>query len=437
VIRRTVLSLLTVVALACPASTALAQGQTTLLVSRANGMEGEPSNAMPFPGPAISGDGRYVAFLSPATNLGHTPATPLELALYVRDVEGGTTTPMASLPGGPPRSVSFSADGRYMAYEASQDPFQVFVLDRLRNETSLVSRASGEDGGMANGAAGQPSISANGRYVAFASFASNLSRGYPGQSRPDGKPQSGIYVRDLVADVTTLASRASGERGALPNLRSLEPSISASGRYVAFESEARLGVRGLPETFRSGVFVRDLAHDKTKMVGRWGGDDQIIGRSASPSISASGRYVAFSGIPPLPSPAAIEQAREEGRRVPAGYVGGIVIRDLVTARSTLVSRASGRRGHLAQQATEPSISANGRYVAFQSRASRLTPDADPRHSSSVFLRDTRTNRTVLVRAGGEHPQISADGSRVAYDTAGNWEEAGRGQVFLYIHAFGR
>ena len=107
----------------------------------------------------------------------------------------------------------------------------VYVRDLTTDETILVSRASGADGIKADGESFRPSISADGRYVAFVSLATNLAAGDPDD-------QLDIFVRDLGSNTTTLVSRADGASGSKANAASVDPVISGNGMAVAFTSAA-------------------------------------------------------------------------------------------------------------------------------------------------------------------------------------------------------
>src|SRR4029079_1229959 len=161
-----------------------APGDTTL-VSRASGTTGATGDGL-SQFPAISGDGRLVAFASLSSNL-----TPDD-----RDRQG-----------------------------------DIFVRDVVANTTILVSRASGTAGVKGNGHSDDAAISGNGSRVAFASRASNLS-GSDRDRTPD------VFVRDLRSETTMLVSRAGGRAGPKGNARASQPAISADGRFVAFVSRA-------------------------------------------------------------------------------------------------------------------------------------------------------------------------------------------------------
>src|SRR3954452_3140149 len=153
--------------------------------------------------------------------------------------------------------------------------------------TVLVSRASGQAGAGANGNSVTPSISASGRYVAFASRADNIAAGDPDSQRD-------ILVRALETGVSTLVSRAGGANGTAGNGISLDPSISADGRYVAFASNAS-NLTADPTGSSLQIFVRDRVANTTELVSRETGAGGAPGNgfSSHPSISADGRHVAF------------------------------------------------------------------------------------------------------------------------------------------------
>jgi Tol biopolymer transport system component len=218
---------------------------TTTLVSRPDGLGVTPQDKSSFI-PVISGDGRHVAFESDANNL--TPdAVPASRDIFVRDVGLGTTTlvsratgPTGAAGDGASNDPSISEDGRYVAFKSASanlsgediDPVEdVFVRDLVAGTTTLVSRATGAAGAAGDAASEQPSISDDGRYVSFMSAATNLST-------EDADPVVDIFVRDLVAGTTTLASRTSGAAGAGGDADSQFAAISGDGRYVAFPSEA-------------------------------------------------------------------------------------------------------------------------------------------------------------------------------------------------------
>jgi cysteine-rich repeat protein len=246
--------------------------------------------------PQLSADGRYVAFINGATNL-----VPGELGFdraYVRDRVLGTTELVdvpAYFSGESPWSSGscISADGRFVAFstwyrlvpEDSGLFPDVYVRDRVAGITERASVAT--DGSEGNGEAGYErcSISADGRYVAFSSTASNL---VPGDTNLDAD----VFVRDRVLGTTERVSVAT--TGGSANVGSTSPAISSDGRFVAFSSSASNLVPG-DTNLTWDVFVRDRLLDITERVSVAGDGQEADLDSWGPfSISADGKLVAFS-----------------------------------------------------------------------------------------------------------------------------------------------
>src|SRR4051812_29584091 len=369
--------------------------------------------------PSISADGRYVAFASRAGNLAPGVKTK-KRQIYVKDMTTGQVTP-ASRASGPTGQIdefdaydpSISADGRYVAFASSgknlspeaNGESQVYVRDLVANTTTLVSRVSGPSGAAADGWSTEASISADGRKVAFVSSAHNLAGGLPASSE-------NVFVRDLDSGVTELVSRAGGADGA-PGEFSTEPSISADGRYVAFSSRSPLGTDDLDEEhFPEDIFVRDRAAGTTTLVSRESGPAGAPGKveSSEPSISADGDHVAFSSDAPLTGKRSLDP--------------NVFVRDVAAGTTQLVSVGEDRSEGTFRR--HPSVSADGRYVAFQSGGDKISAvDAEGR--VDVFVRDMQRGLTVTVsRSSGNlglpgdgpslDPAITPDGSVVAFDS---------------------
>lgn len=401
--------------------------EPTLLVSRA-GAEGKGGDRGSVE-PAISGDGRYVAFVSRAKNLS-LAAKNGKQQVFVKDMKTGTVTLVSradGVNGATASSDSFepsiSADGRYVAFASTAenlssedtDSNDVFVRDLTAGTTTLVSRAAGPTGAAGDGESREASISADGRHVAFVSAAGNLV------GDDDKGVHTDVFVRDLDTGAVELISRASGAAGAAATDYSFEPSISADGRFVAFSSRAPLDPEDFDESsFPQDIFVRDRAAATTVLVSRADGPTGKASdvESSSPAISADGTHVAFAS-----------DAKLTGQR---GYDRNVFVRDLVAKTTQLVS--VGEEGRAGDARRNPSISADGRYIAFQTRGNELSPvDAEGR--VDVFARDMEKGITITVsRASGRlgspgdgpsfNASISADGSAIAFDSrATNFSDA--------------
>jgi Tol biopolymer transport system component len=379
---------------------ALAGGGKTKLISR--GLEGLEASL-----PAVSGNGRVVAFQSTSNVIGGEGS---RTEVFVRNLRTGERRLVSvGLNGaeakGDSGSASISGGGRYVAFQSSASNLvnvdsngfgQIFVRDLKRRETRLVS--VGRAGGVGNSESYVPSISADGRYVAFESYASNLAGGDPRGTQ--------IFVRDLEDEETIRVSI--GRNRAAANRHSFHPSISAHGRYVAFESIASNLVRR-DRNDAADVFVRDLKTGQMRRVSVSSHEDQANGPSGRPSISAHGRYVAFESFASNLVPRDTNPTRD------------VFVRDLKSRKTRRVSVSSHRAqaNHFSQH---PSISASGRFVAFDSLSSNLVRD-DANSDHDIFVRDRTTGRTRRVSVasnGGEgnadsyDPSTAASGRFVAF-----------------------
>jgi Tol biopolymer transport system component len=306
---------------------------------------------------------------------------------------------------------STSANGRYVAFESdatdlvagdTNSETDIFVHDRQTGTTTRVSIHS--DGTtQGDGPSSSASISADGRYVAFESQADNLIVGDTNLF-----PFSDLLLHDRQTRTTTLVSVDSTD--IQRDGPSSSASISADGRYVAFESEANLVVGDID---LHDIFVRDLVAGTTTLVsvdstGTKGNLD-----SYAPSISSDGRYVAFESLSTnLVAP------------VTNGKVH-IFVRDLVAGTTTLVSvDSTDVQGN--GDSSSASISDDGRYVAFVSDADNLLGVGNDNNvSADVFVHDLQTGTTTRVSvnsAGTEgndtssDPSISANAKYVAFES---------------------
>jgi Tol biopolymer transport system component len=406
--------------LAAPAATAAAGD--ILLASRAGGAAGAKGNGASLQS-SISADGRFVAFESSATNL--DPADgDAAFDIFVRDTQTGATALVSRASGAGRKSdgvcsdPDISGNGRYVAFRCSArtlDPadgdttFDIFVRDLQANTTALVSRADGASGAKSNGNSVAPSISTDGRYVAFESVATNLSPA-DADTTPD------VFVRDLQANATALVSRADGASGVDANADSTQPSISSTGRYVAFSSLAT-NLDADDTDGSADVFMRDIQSSATTLVSRaaTASGAKGDGDSTQPGISPDGRWVAFISTSTNLDGADVDAIADV-------YVRGVHVN---TSTTTLVSRADGPNGVKGDGASAtPTISTTGRYVAFSSVATNLDP-SDGDAVSDVYSRELpSSNVRLLSRAAGVAsvkgsadsglPAISADGRFVSF-----------------------
>jgi len=326
---------------------------------------------------AISANGRYVVFDSWADNL-VADDTLGAYDVFVHDRLTGETTRVSVPTGGGQANGNnefsdISADGRFVAFRSNATNLvdgdtnaceDIFVHDRLTGETVRVSVDS--DGNQADGdSVTVPSISGDGRRVAFASFATNLVSS-------DTNGSGDVFVHDLVTGDTVRVSVSSdGEEG---NDDSWEPRFSRDGRYVAFGSEAD-NLVGLDANVSPDTFVHDLTTGATEVVSlrTVGGSQFPAGGSAWLDINADGRFVAFTSS----SIFLVDDDTNEA--------DDVFLYDRFTGETTRVSvDTEGNQGD--GYSVQPRLSADGRYVAFVSIASNLVL-GDTNASADVFVHD--------------------------------------------------
>lgn len=282
-----------------------------------------------------------------------------------------------------------------------------YSSNALAQKPVLISVQSA-DVASGSGLSEDPVVSANGRFVAFESFAFNIV--------PDGSNgRKDVFYRDLQTGITTLVSvNLAGTGGG--NGDSQNPAISADGRFVTFESRASNLVANDSNTF-SDVFVRDMQTGVTTLVSlNSAGAASGNGESFSPTISANGRVVAF------------QSSSSNLSSIDTNNKLDVFARDLQTGTTHVVScnvgcTASGNNDSFTtnvpkDKAPRANISNDGRVVVFESRATDLvTIPMAPNGFTEVFARDFQAGTTTLLSVnmqgtmsvGGEVPVISGDG----------------------------
>jgi Tol biopolymer transport system component len=370
------------------------------------GVEGNNASTAP----STSSDGRYVAFESFATNLVAND-TNTDKDIFVHDRQTGTTTRVSLHSDGTQGDLgsnfpSISGDGRYVAFESGAGSlvdndirfpfgfFDVFVHERETGTTTRVSVNYLDVTEGGDGPSVDPCISGDGRYVAFESDADNLVAS-------DNGLYSDVFVHDLQTGATTRVSvNLASVEG---NGHSYSPSISADGSYVAFESIATNLVPGGSNGLLH-IFVHDRQTGTTTQVSVDSLGNQGLDISGAPSISADGRYVAFES---------------DATNLVAGDTNGfsdIFVHDLQLGTTTLVSvDSTGAEGD--NNSNFSSISDDGRYVAFQSDATNLVAD-DNNGSTDVFVHDLQTGATTLVSVDSTDVQGNDDSSSASMSADG-------------------
>jgi Tol biopolymer transport system component len=409
-----------------------ADGQETTRVSvDSSGAEGNSDSWYP----SISADGWVVAFHGDASNLvaGDTNGW---YDVFVHDRKTGVTERVSVDSSGAEGNSfsgfqSISADGQVVAYSSyasnlvagdTNGTWDVFVRDRAMGITERVSvDSSGVEGNGGSGDDRPPSISADGRFVAFGSYASNLVAG--------DTNVSDIFVHDRVTGITERVSVDSS--GAQANGGSDHPSISADGQVVTFDSWASNLVFGDTNGW-SDIFVHDRVTGITERMSVDSSGAEANSESWPPSISADGQVVAFGS---------------NASNLVAGDTNGwfdVFVHERATGITERVSvDSSGAEGN--RDSRWPSISVDGQVVAFHSDASNLVA-GDSNSTTDVFVHDRATAITERVSvdstgteansiSGGS--SISADGQVVAFYSSASNLVAGdtNGAYDVFVHEY--
>ena len=410
---------------------------TTTLVSRDSASQGNEVGNGPSTDPAISGDGNEIAFTSRATNFEAEGGGDRDV--FVR-IDSSDTTRLVSRRTGNTGAVAgagndsfdpaINSDGTKIAF-TSEDPFDttndtnthndVYVRDdgAMTRTTTLVSRA--HDGGDPVGNLGsqEPAINGDGTKVAFSTQAFNLADG-------DTSSTLDIHVRDITNGTTEFASRG-GAGDAAGDADSSRPAIDGAGDTVVFRSLATNLSNDDPEGGTTDVYLRDLANDETALVSRASAPGNAGLTGSNPALSADGTVVTFTSGDDAATPDDADDFFH------------VYARDLNTQGTALVDRPSGTESFATgannastgtsvavnvSGSSERTISADGRFVVFESQSDGLSP-ADNDAARQIFRRDVVTGETVLIsqstsgapgNAGSDFASISADGNRVAFES---------------------
>lgn len=396
---------------------ALAQPRVTGRVSvGTGGSELDGHSAAPH----VSATGRYVTFLSEAASLDGCFGNPGSewgggiAHVYLRDRQTDHTECISRAPDGAAGNARsgpsvVSADGNVVVFVSratnlvspESSPLRnIFARNRAAGVTKLVSVAP--DGLAGNDDSDMPRVSDDGRFVVFASRASNL---LPGGTSPN---RSHVYIRDLREETTTLVDVPVGGAGEADN-HGTSPSITPDARFVVFASNAsNLTAETDMNGAVSDVFLRDMTSPSATLISVNSLGGQSDGPSTSPLISVNGRVIVFTSGASNLAPGVLD-----------GWAN-LFVRDL--AASTTTSFPVGTA--VAPDSRHPrttSLSGDGRFVAFVALTSPLTVDGAPGH----FLHDRALHSTILVAGGSSGnsfepapggPVLTRDGREMLLDS---------------------
>lgn len=331
--------------------------------SQGNGWSGEPD---------LSEAARWAVFTSEASNLvsGDTNGVA---DIFLRDLDSGVTTLISKPETGESNGASWkpfiTANGRFIVFESDASNLvgvdtngvrDVFIFDRKTDSRQLVSLTSA--GAAAGGSSDSGSASEDGRYVVFVSQASNLVA-------LDTNAAQDIFMRDRTAGTTVRVSL--GPSGVQANAASGDPSVTADGRYVAFSSTATNLVTADTNGSVSDVFLTDTQPVVTSLVSVSSLGVQSVGASGRPFIDRSGRFIAFWSngalVPTDLNGAADVYVRARGVNKTSAFsvnsLGVVSNADSAIKFSVSTPVCCGR----------PELSNDGRVIAYESAATNLVP----------------------------------------------------------------
>lgn len=376
--------------------------------------------------PVLSADGRFVAFTSTAKNIAAGGIDVIN-GVYVRDRATATTETISTriVPEKGSQAISteteapsISADGRYVGFmrlEPRPDLVgarQVYVHDRVKSTEELIS--VGRDGEEGNGISQDIALSADGRYAAFLSNASNLVE-------DDTNNLYDLFLRDRVTGITERISVYSDGTQVMDGETRLtsDPTLSADGRYTAFRTGSALD----PDDTNgfNDVYVYDRVTKRNELVsissdGQQGNGNSFPGSQARGTISADGNLVLFVSDASNLIP---DDTSDESDVFVHDRRNGVTERISV---STDGSEAGGFE--------TASMSADGRYVAFMSQFPNLTPEYVPSNEWEVYVRDRKASTTRRVSVGPACAQSNKNTVRFLNDTAVSISADGRAVGFV-------
>ena len=399
---------------------------------------------------AISGDARFVTFLSHANNLVTNDSMNPWMDVFLRDLTNGTTTLVSvgtsGMGGGNDNSgiPSASLDGAFVAFESTASNLvlddtnglgDMFLRDMAKNRTWLVS--AGLDGSAANGASSVPLVSSDGRYVVYESGASNLVSGDVNGTRD-------IFIYDHATHITRLVSTVPTFDGPGNNGPSHSASMTPDARFIVFAKSAMNNIENPSAVSFGEVFLRDVKGSVTYWLSSGVSSNFNDGPPyvcSSPTISADGRYVVFksnhtNGLPVallyrrgnltqlgvhaelIAANAATQgwaQVSIDGRFVAYEATDGVRVRDGLTASNRLVlANLAGVTGRVCSL---PALSADGNRTVFLVASNQI---------STVYVHDWSNDTTTLalVKSNGMpvpvndsvSPLLSEDGATIVFDS---------------------
>ena len=378
--------------------------------------------------PSISGDGSLVAFVSLASFV--TGVTGSQVYVHNREtsqievISRDSDTTVVNAGGGVSSDPAISADGRFVAFVSQSTNLvagvsgqQVYLRDRQTGQTTLVSRNTAGLTASTGSNNTAPAISSDGQFVAFVSNASNLvTGGISGQQ---------IYIRDTVNGTTSLISKDNNLTPIRGDGPSSTPSISSNGQVIAFASVSTNLLSPDPAVAGQQIYVHDRlvgANGTTSLVSKDGTGIAGSGNSSTPSINGDGLFVAFMSLATNLVVASVsgQQIYLHDRNTGANGTNSLVSHD---------NNGSPAQGNGASSV--PSISSNGQVIAFASVSTNLLNPAPAVAGQQIYSHDrlagangttslvSKDNSVTPVAGLGtsDTPSTSSNGSFVAFSSS--------------------
>ena len=336
-------------------------------------------------GPSISGDGRFVAFSSEASNLVRGDRN-LNPDVFVHDRLTGETTRVTVATGGAEANAggteaAISRDGRIVAFLSNADNIvpdgnftaDVFVHDRQTGVTERISQAP--DGSDANGQSlFAPRLSSDGRFVYYSSFASNLVVDDPDNGDVDA------YLFDRQTQTTTAITSNRPSSGVIQH--GIAGGISGDGNFLTFTTQDNSFITPDTNNFFDDAWLVDRSTGESFLVGRNDAGAQGDDSTFAGGVSDDGRFVALV-------------SRSTNFGGPANFRENVYLRDRTAGTTRLVSVASdGTEGDL--DSIEPAMTPDAQVIAFASRSSTFVAETQGFFAYDVFVRDMRAQADLAV-----------------------------------------
>jgi len=371
--------------------------------------------------PSISGDGRYVAFDSEATNLVRRDTNDTA-DVFVHDRLTGTTDLASVASDGTPANAGgtepgISRDGRFIGFVSVSDNLvpdanftaDVFVHDRQTGVTERISQApNGADANSQSLFA--PRLNADGRFVYFTSFASNLLEGDSDNSDVDA------YLFDRQTDTTTAITSNRGSSGSFVINHGIAAGISGDGRYLTFTTGDNTFVTPDTNNFFEDAWLVDRVTGDAVLVGVNDAGEQGDDSTFAGDVSDDGRFIALV-------------SRSTNFGGPSNFQANVYLRDRDAGRTRIVSVASdGTEGDL--PSVEPAMTPDGLLIAFASRASTFVPETQDFFASDIFVRDMRAPADLSVSKSDSPDPVTVRGQLTYTITVRNDGPGGAAGVML-------